>query len=41
MIDILELVSNIRPLDKTAMQEARFHFDNLIKPKRSLAKLLP
>ncbi len=39
MIDILELVSNIRPLDKTAMQEARFHFDNLIKPKRSLAKL--
>lgn len=39
MIDILELVSNIKPLDTTSMHEARFHFDNLIKPKGSLAKL--
>ncbi|MHC1718806.1 MAG: nicotinate-nucleotide--dimethylbenzimidazole phosphoribosyltransferase [Acidaminococcaceae bacterium] len=39
MIDILELVSNIEPLDRMAINEARYHFDNLIKPKGSLAKL--
>ena len=39
MIDILELVLNIKPLDRGAINEARNHFDNLIKPKGSLAKL--
>jgi len=39
MIDILELISNIEPLDRMAIHEARYHFDNLIKPKGSLAKL--
>lgn len=39
MIDILELISNIKPLDRGAINEARYHFDNLIKPKGSLAKL--
>ena len=39
MIDILELVSNIKPLNRVAISEARYHFDNLIKPKGSLAKL--
>ena len=33
MIDILELVLNIKPLDRGAINEARNHFDNLIKPK--------
>jgi len=39
MIDIIELVSNIKPLNRSAIKEARNHFDNLIKPKGSLAKL--
>ena len=39
MIDILELASNIKPLNRVAISEARYHFDNLIKPKGSLAKL--
>ena len=39
MIDILELVLNIKPLDRGAINAARNHFDNLIKPKGSLAKL--
>ncbi|MGE4588867.1 MAG: nicotinate-nucleotide--dimethylbenzimidazole phosphoribosyltransferase [Acidaminococcaceae bacterium] len=39
MIDVLELVSSIKPLNREAINEARYHFDNLIKPKGSLAKL--
>ena len=39
MIDILELVSNIKPLNRVAISEARYHFDNLIKPKGSFEKL--
>lgn len=39
MIDIAELTAGIRPLNETAKKQARNHFDDLIKPKGSLAKL--
>lgn len=39
MIDIAELTAGIRPLKATARRQARKHFDDLIKPKGSLAKL--
>ena len=39
MIDIAELTAGIKPLNENAKRQARNHFDDLIKPKGSLAKL--
>ena len=37
MIDIAELTAGIKPLNENAKRQARNHFDDLIKPKGSLA----
>lgn len=39
MIDFAKLIEGIEPLDENAIMQAREHFDQLIKPKGSLAKL--